>query len=228
MISCMNLLFEHEWKVLGVREPGGALTHGIAAILAVFVLVLMVVKASTTGTIWHIVGVSIFGATLVFTYSISMSSHIVPYRSARAKTIMQRLDRGAIYFLIAGTYTPICLTILRGPWGWSLLAVVWVLAIVGSITKFTGVHLPYWLPPTLYITLGWMAIVAIVPLYRILSWGGLSWLVGGGLAYTIGVVFFALEHVVRRSKWWGMHEIFHLFVILGSALHIILIWKYIL
>lgn len=220
--------FTHEWEALGVREPGAALTHGIAMAASVVALVGMLVRAVSVGTSWHIVGAAVFGTALIVTYAISMSYHIVSYASVRAKGVMQRLDRSLIYVLIAGTYTPICITVLRGPWGWSLFGAVWTLSIIGFLINMTGVALPKWLPPLLYIALGWMAIIAIVPLYRVFGWAGLGWLVGGGLAYTIGVIFFAIDRLVPRTKWWGMHELFHIFVVLGSALHFVLIWQYVL
>ena len=222
------MFYTHELEALGVREPGAALTHGIAMGASVVVLVAMIVRAFSVGTAWHIVGVAIFGLALVTTYAISMSYHIVSYAAVRGKRVMQRLDRSLIYVLIAGTYTPICITVLRGPWGWSLFGAVWLLSILGFLINITGIVLPRWLPPILYIALGWMAVIAIVPLYHVFGWYGLGWLVGGGLAYTIGVIFFAIDHLVPRTKWWGMHELFHLFVVLGSALHTILIWKYVL
>jgi len=224
----MFMYFAHELEALGMNEPGSALTHGIAAVLAPVILILLIIKAAFVGSAWHIVGVIIFGLTLMFTYSMSFSYHLVPKRYIRAKSIMQRLDHGSIYFLIAGTYTPICLTVLRGPLGWSLFGVVWALCITGSVLKFSGVHMPNWLTPIVYIALGWIAAIAIMPLYYALSIHGIYWLVGGGLAYTVAVIFFALEDYIPRTKWWGMHEIFHLFIMLGTLMHIVLIWKYIL
>ncbi|MBI5138980.1 MAG: hemolysin III family protein [Candidatus Vogelbacteria bacterium] len=222
------MFFTHELEAMGVREPGAALTHGIACIAFVVVSILLIIRAAVLGGAWHIIGVSIFSITLISTYAISMSYHLVPYRSSRAKAIMQRLDHAFIFFLIAGTYTPICLTILRGPWGWSLLATVWAVGIIGFVLKASGLHFPNWLGPLIYILLGWMAVIAIVPIYYALGWSGLAWLLGGGIAYTLGVIFFVLDRHIRRTKWWGMHEIFHLFIMLGSALHIVLIWKFVL
>jgi len=200
-----------------MNEPTSAITHLIAALLSVAALVLMVVYSTLYSDPWHIVGASIFGASLILLYTSSTVYHFLK-QGTRAKEVMRRIDHSLIYVLIAGTYTPLCLGPLRGPWGWSLFGVVWGLAIVGIILKSMN-RLNGWLSALIYVLMGWVVVVEIVPLLKLLSLEVFLWLFGGGMAYTIGVLFFALDKKVKRNKWFGMHEVFHLFVILGSFCH---------
>jgi hemolysin III len=134
-----------------------------------------------------------------------------------------------IYLLIAGTYTPICLVTLRGGWGWSLFGVVWGLAAIGVLIKlFWMERVPRAMSFALYLLMGWVAIVAVVPIVQAFSPGALGWLAAGGLFYTVGTIFLGLDAVVPRGRWWGMHEVFHLFVVAGSLAHYWLMWEYVL
>lgn len=207
------------------------LTHFVGAIFSVIGLVLLIIKASVYGSAWHIVGSSIFGVTLVILYVASSLYHVVP-RESRWKSRLQIVDHSTIFILIAGTYTPITLTALRGPWGWSIFGFVWGLAILGIICKYVGPlrrRIPHWIIVVIYALMGWIALVAIVPLIHILPGAPLWLLFSGGFAYTFGIIFFALDTVCdRHSKWYGFHEIWHLFVIAGSVCHFFLVYLYLL
>ncbi len=194
-------------------ELANSVTHGLGAVLSVLALVLLVVLAALHGTARHVVGSAIFGATLVLLYTMSTLYHAL--RNPRAKRVFKILDHSAIYLLIAGTYTPFCLATLRGGWGWSLFGVVWGLAAAGVAFKtvFTGRF--ELLSTAVYLAMGWMVMVAAVPLWRALPAPGLAWLMAGGACYTLGVAFYAW----RRLRFH--HAVWHLFVLGGSLCHVV-------
>jgi len=200
------------------REIISSLTHLIGALLSVAGLVLLVVFAAKNGNSWQIISFSLFGASLILAYCASAFYHIA-HKENRKKEILRRIDHAMIYVLIAGTYTPIALVPLRGGWGWSLFGVIWGLAIIGIIWKLLNLHMPSWLSSIIYLLLGWLIIIAIVPLLHTINLVGFLWLLGGGISYSIGVIFFGLGEMLPKKRWFGMHEIFHLFVMLGSFCH---------
>ncbi|MCM8612332.1 hemolysin III family protein [Accumulibacter sp.] len=190
-------------------EKLNAWTHLVGAVLALIGAVVLIVLAARTGDPWKIVSVSIYGATLVLLYSFSTLYH--SFRG-RAKEIFQKLDHLSIYLLIAGSYTPFCLVTLRGPWGWSLLAVVWGLAVVGSLQEFWLKSDARVLSVVIYVVMGWAVLAALPPLLQALGTAGFVWLAAGGAAYTLGIIFYALDSRLRHA-----HGIWHLFVLAGSA-----------
>ncbi len=192
-------------------ELANSITHALGAVLAVTALVLLVVFASLRGTARHIVGGSIFGAMLVLLYTMSTLYH--SFRGPRVKAVFKVLDHNAIFLLIAGTYTPFCLGPLQGPWGWTLFGLVWGLAATGITFKSIFIHRMKFLSTAIYLLMGWIAVIAIVPLWRALSPHGLAWLFGGGLCYTAGAAFYAWRSLRFH------HAIWHLFVVAGSACH---------
>jgi hemolysin III len=189
-----------------------SLTHGLGWILAIAALVVMVVFAALNGSARHVVGMTLFGACMVILYAMSTLYHA--FRGPRVKRVFRILDHSAIYLLIAGTYTPFCLTVLRGPWGWTLFGIVWGLAVAGIV--FKSVFGPRWeiLSTLTYLAMGWLALVAVLPLWRALPGWGLAGLFAGGLFYSLGTVFYAWERLQFS------HAIWHLFVIAGSACHV--------
>ncbi|MHB1359544.1 MAG: PAQR family membrane homeostasis protein TrhA [Rhodocyclaceae bacterium] len=201
-------------------EKFNALTHLIGAALALAGGVVLVTLAVQDGDPWKIVSVSIYGATLLLLYSASTLYHSV---KGRAKRILQKLDHFSIYLLIAGSYTPFCLVTLRGPWGWSLFGVVWGLAVLGILQELRPGRATRQLSVAIYVVMGWTALVAIVPLLEKLGLAGFAWLAGGGLLYTVGIIFYALDARLRHA-----HGIWHLFVIAGSAAHYVAILYYVL
>jgi hemolysin III len=202
------------------EEIANSVTHGVGFILALAALSVMVVFAAMRGTVWHIVACSVYGATLVLLFASSTLYHSLPW--PRTKAVLKIIDHSAIYLLIAGTYTPFLLISLRGPWGWSLFGIIWGLALVGVVFKvfFAG---RFKLFSTLvYIGMGWMAVVAIRPLYLGLPRGGLMWLVAGGVLYTAGTIFY----LGRRIPF--NHAIWHAFVLAGSLCHFLSVMLYVI
>ena len=154
---------------------------------------------------------------------VSALLHILGLGLSIAGTVLLIL----IFMLIAGTYTPICLVTLRGPWGWVLFGIVWACALAGLFFKIFWLEAPRWLYTVFYIAMGWAALIAIWPLTHLLSPAALLWLFGGGIVYTIGGVFYALKFPRIQSKYFGFHELFHIFILLGSACFYVLIFCFI-
>lgn len=203
---------------LRLREPVSALTHLLGAVLSVIGMVILIVLATEHGSARHIVAVSIFGASLVMMYGVSALYHASTL-SERGLGHFQRIDHVMIYVLIAGTYTPICLVVLRGWLGMLLLVAVWTLAALGVFQKIWWMHAPRWLSTALYLGMGWIAVLIARPLIAAASPGFFIWLIAGGLAYSLGAVVYATEWPRGAGKIFGFHEIWHLFVMAGSFAH---------
>jgi hemolysin III len=199
-------------------ERVNSISHLVGASLALAGLVVLVVNASQKGDPWKIVSFSIYGLTLVSLYFFSALYHSV--RGA-SKKVFQKIDHSAIYLLIAGSYTPFALVTLRGAWGWSIFGVIWGLALFGIIqdTLAPGKRI---LSVVIYLLMGWLALAAIRPLARALPEAALAGLVAGGVLYTTGVLFYALDKKISFG-----HEIFHFFVLAGSACHYFTILLYV-
>lgn len=209
------------------REPVSGLTHLLGLIASLLGLIFLVYTANKHSTTWHIVSFSIFGASLILLYTASSIYHLLPVSEKWIK-VLRRLDHIMIYVLIAGTYTPVCLIPLRGTWGWSLLGSIWFLAFLGIFFKIFWLHAPRWVSTSIYIFMGWVIIIAFLPLIRSIPTTGLIWLVVGGLLYTAGAVIYGTKRPQISLKWFGFHEIFHLFVLGGSFSHFWLMLKYIM
>ena len=201
-------------------EKFNAVSHLLGAVLALAGTVVLVVLAALGGDPWKVVGVPIYGASLVLMYSSSTLYHSV--RGRRAKDFLRKMDHQSIYLLIAGSYTPFCLVTLRGPWGWSLLGVVWGLAVAGSLQDLRPRNDARVLSVVIYLLMGWAAVVALVPMVNALGRAGFAWVASGGVFYTVGIVFYALDARLKHA-----HGIWHLFVLAGSAAHFIAILMYV-
>jgi len=210
-----------------LRDPVSGLTHLTGFLLSIAGLVLLVTYAAIDATSWHVVAFSIFGASLILLYGASTMYHLLPV-SERGITILRRIDHIMIFILIAGTYTPVCLIPLRGGWGWVLFGIVWGFAIAGVFIKLFWMSAPRWLYTGIYLAMGWMVIVAIYPLIKVLPTGALAWLAAGGLFYTVGAVIYAIKRPNLIPGIFGFHEIWHLFVMAGSFSHWWVMMKYIL
>lgn len=200
-------------------ERMNSITHLIGTSLALAGLVVLVVLAGRQGDPWKIVSFSVYGVTLTALYFFSTLYHTV--RGA-SKKVLQKIDHSAIYLLIAGTYTPFTLVTLRGAWGWSLFGVIWGLALLGIVQDALITRGRRILSVVIYLLMGWLALIAIRPLANALPGAGMAWMLAGGIFYTIGVVFYALDKKISYG-----HEIFHLFVMAGSACHYLTILVYI-
>jgi hemolysin III len=203
--------YMHNRTVSTGEEIANAITHGIGALLAVAALVVLIVMAAIRGSVWHIVSFSIFGATLVLLYFASTLYHSLTH--VKAKRVFHKFDHISIYLLIAGTYTPFCLTALRGWIGWTVLGVVWSCAILGAVLKAISVGKRIKLSTVLYVLMGWVILVAIQPLYKAMPFNGFLFLIAGGISYTIGTIFFIRNQVKYN------HSVWHVFVLGGSVLH---------
>ena len=203
---------------LRLREPVNALTHLLGAVLSVIGLVMLIIAAAEHGSTLQIVAVSIFGASLVMMYGVSALYHASTL-SERGLGHFQRIDHVMIYVLIAGSYTPICLIVLRGRLGMALLITVWALAALGLFQKIVWMHAPRWLSTALYLGMGWIAVIMVRPLIAAASPGFFFWLLAGGIAYSVGAFVYAKKWPRGRAKVFGSHEIWHLFVMAGSFAH---------
>jgi hemolysin III len=196
------------------EEIANALSHGLAFLLAVAALPVLVVFAVRRGGASDIAAAAVFGASMMLLYGVSTLYHALP--PGRAKRWFHRLDHAAIYVFIAGSYTPFALGALRGAWGWTLFGIVWSLAAAGvTIKLFNRLRHPLW-STGLYVAMGWVVLIAVVPLVQRMPGTALAWLVAGGLAYTLGAVVYLFDHRLRY-----VHFAWHLFVMVGSACHLV-------
>lgn len=194
------------------EEVANAVSHGIGFLLAVASLPILVWWAAQHGGAADVVGASLFAGTMILLYGVSTLYHALP--AGRAKHWFNRLDHAAIYVFIAGSYMPFLLGVLYGAWGWTLFGVVWAIAAFGVTAKlFNRLRHPFW-STGLYVAMGWVALIAVVPLFERLSSASLAWLVAGGLAYTLGAVVFLFDSKVRYA-----HFAWHLLVLAGSVCH---------
>jgi hemolysin III len=201
-------------------ERLNSFTHLVGAMLSVVALVSLVVLGAQDHDAYKVVSFAVYGAMLCALYTISTLYHGV--RGARVKAILQKCDHAAIYLLIAGSYTPFTLVTLRGPWGWSLFGVSWGLAAFGIVQELTLGRRTRMLSMALYVVMGWLALVAVVPLVDALPAAGAAWLLAGGLIYSGGIYFFINDERIRHG-----HGIWHLFVLAGSACQFVSIAGYV-
>jgi hemolysin III len=209
-----------------LRDPMSGLTHCIGAVLAVAGLVLLICESVNPVKPWHIISFSVFGTGLILLYTASTLYHWLPLSENGVRNL-RRLDHIMIFILIAATYTPVCLIPLRGPWGWSLFGSVWALAILGIFLKLFWLQAPRWFSTTVYIIMGWLAIAGVWPLIMTLHVGGFIWVLMGGLFYTIGAIIYATKLPNPWPNFFGFHEIFHIFVMLGSVSHFWVMYEYV-
>lgn len=193
------------------EEIANSISHGIGLILAIVATPFLVTATLRYGNTWRMVGVSVFAASMVMLYLSSTLYHAITHD--RAKQVFRTFDHCAIFLLIAGTYTPFTLGVLRGPWGWTLLGLIWILAAIGLTMKMFLRARYSWLSVILYLVMGWLVVIAAPQILRVMPLSGLAWLVAGGIAYTAGVGFYA-AHRVRYA-----HFAWHLFVIAGTVCH---------
>ena len=210
-----------------VKDPFSGFSHLAGAIMSVAGLCLLVYYASMNGTVWHIVSFSIFGASLILLYTASSIYHLLSV-SEKSIRVLRKIDHMMIYILIAGTYTPVCLIPLRGGWGWSLLISIWSIAMAGIVLKVLWFNAPRWLYTLFYLLMGWLIVIAFVPLVRTMPIAAMLWLIAGGLLYTVGAVIYGTKWPKLKSKVFGFHEVFHVFVLYGSFCHFWMMFRYIL
>ena len=209
-----------------IREPGSAITHFIAMMMAVFAAVPLLVKAGVQSGQENFLAMAIFMGSMILLYGASATYHSVDL-TGKSLRVFRKLDHMMIFVLIAGSYTPICTIVLGGTLGYGLLSVIWIIAILGIVFKMFWVTCPKWVSSVMYIAMGWLCIVAIAPIIHSLSKTSFGWLLAGGIIYTVGGVIYALKIPWFENHWknFGLHEIFHLFVMGGSLCHMILMFQ---
>jgi hemolysin III len=193
------------------EEIANSITHGIGAALSIVALVLLVVFSSRYGDIWRIVSFSIYGSTLFFLYLASTLYH--SFTNRRIKSFFRILDHSSIYLFIAGTYTPVTLVSMRGPWGWTIFGLIWAMAIGGIVAKIFLIGKYKIVSVLLYVVMGWLIIIAFKPMLQMVPKGLIIWLFIGGVCYTLGLIFYS------SKKMPYFHFIWHLFVLGGSVSH---------
>jgi len=209
-----------------IKEPFSAVSHAIGAVLAILALILLIRESIDPIKPWHIAAFSVFGSGMFLLYTASAIYHWLPVEPKYVKWL-QTMDHAMIHVLIASTYTPVCLIPLRGVWGWSLFGVIWSLTIFGILLKIFWKNLPDWFSLTFYIFMGWLSVIAIFPMIQTLQVGALVWIFIGGFFYTFGAIIHGLNKPNPIPNVVGAHEIFHLFVLFGSASHFWVMYNYI-
>lgn len=210
-----------------IREPGSAITHFVAMMMAIIAAVPLLVKAGGDSSL-NLLAMTIFMASMILLYGASATYHTVNL-TGRGLRIFKKIDHMMIFVLIAGSYTPVCMIVLDEVIGLRMLALVWIIALVGMTVKAVWVTCPKWFSSVIYIAMGWVCVLVFGELLSTLPMGAFLWLLAGGIIYTVGGVIYALKLSVFNSKhkWFGSHEIFHLFVMGGSICHFICMYLYI-
>lgn len=211
-----------------IREPINGFTHLGGAILSFAGLLAMVIKTTLTSpSPVDLAAVIIFGTSLILLYSASATYHLV-MASDKVIAFLRKIDHSMIFILIAGSYTPFCLIGLKGTQGWVLFSIISTIAVCGVLFKMIWFNCPRWISTCIYIGMGWIAVFVIKPLYQAIPFGGVMLLVLGGVFYTIGAVIYGIKPKALQFKSLGFHEIFHIFIILGSLCHFFAVFKYVI
>ena len=215
-------------KAPTLKDPGSAITHFIGMLMAIFAAVPLLIKAANHPDRVHLVSLGIFIGSMILLYAASTSYHSLNI-SPRINKILKKVDHMMISVMIAGSYTPVCLIVLKGRTGYTLCALVWGIAILGILVKAFWINCPKWFSSALYIGMGWLCVLAFTQIINSLSPSAFGWLLAGGLIYTVGGVIYALKLPLfnSRHKYFGSHVIFHLFVMGGSICHFIVMYVYI-
>jgi hemolysin III len=209
-----------------LREPVSGLTHFIGILLAVICLISLLTRIKGPFTAWHAVSFSIFGGAMILLYTFSTLYHWLPL-SGKGLEVFRKIDHITIFVFIAATYTPVCLITLRGGWGWSIFGSVWGLTVAGFFLKIFWLNAPRLLYTFIYLLMGWIILIGIWPLIEMMVPRGLLWMLIGGLFYTIGAVIYAIKRPDPWPRFFGFHEIFHLFIMLGSFSHFWMMYNYV-
>lgn len=211
-----------------IKDPGSAITHFIGMLMAIFAAFPLLIKAAHEPSRIYLISLAIYAVSLILLYAASTTYHTFDF-SERVNTILKKIDHMMIFVLIAGSYTPVCLIVLGGKLGYTLLALVWGIAAVGMLIKAFWITCPKWFSSIIYIAMGWVCVLVFGPLLNTLSTPAFLWLLAGGIIYTVGGVIYALKLPIFNSKHksFGSHEVFHLFVMGGSICHFIFMYLYV-
>lgn len=211
-----------------LKEPGSAITHFIGMLMATFAAMPLLIKAGKQPDIVHTVSLTIFIASMILLYTASTIYHSFDI-NPKINKILKKFDHLMIFILIAGSYTPICLIVVRGTLGFKLLILIWSFALIGILIKMIWINCPKWFSSIIYIAMGWTCILCFAPIMNHLSTSGFIWLLTGGIIYTLGGIIYALRLPLFESRHqnFGLHEIFHLFVMGGSICHFVLMYQFV-
>lgn len=211
-----------------IKDPGSAITHFIGMLMAIFAAFPLLIKAAHEPSRIYLISLAIYAVSLILLYAASTTYHTFDF-SERVNTILKKIDHMMIFVLIAGSYTPVCLIVLGGKLGYTLLALVWGIAAVGMLVKACWITCPKWFSSVIYIAMGWVCVLVFGPLLKTLSVPAFLWLLSGGIIYTVGGVIYALKLPLfnAKHKFFGSHEVFHLFVMGGSICHFIFMYLYV-
>ncbi len=212
-----------------LNDPVSSISHFIGAVFSIPVTIALALYGAYVGTVTHVVSYLIFGFSLFSLYTASTVYHLIPKKTTTqiAKLRARKVDHMMIYILIAGTYTPVCLISLKGVWGYTIISIIWGIALLGVIFKLFVLNdskVVRWISTSLYLLMGWLIIVAIYPLTKSVEAITLVFLALGGVSYTIGAVIYALKKPAIPVEWLDFHDVFHFFVLLGSIFHVIMMF----
>ena len=211
-----------------VKDPGSAITHFIGMMMAMLASTPLLIKAARQPDKIHMIALSIFISSMILLYGASTLYHTLDL-SEKVNKLLKKIDHMMIFVLIAGTYTPICVIALPQPLGVKLLAIVWGIALIGIVVKMFWITCPKWFSSILHIGMGWTCVLAFTQILNSLSKAGFGWLLAGGIIYTVGGIIYALKLPIfnAKHKYFGSHEIFHLFVMGGSVCHFIVMYVFV-
>ena len=211
-----------------IKDPGSAITHFIGMLMAIFAAIPLLLKAAREPSKIYIIAIAVYAASLILLYAASTTYHTFD-KSRKVNTILKKIDHMMIFVLIAGTYTPVCLIVLGDQTGWALLALVWIIAVLGIFINAFWITCPKWFSSMIYIAMGWVCILAFSKILAALPKAGFLWLLAGGIIYTLGGVIYALKLPIfnARHQYFGSHEIFHLFVMGGSLCHYMMMYQFV-
>lgn len=211
-----------------LKDPGSAITHLIGMLMATFAAIPLLIKAANNPDRIHIITLLVFIVSMILLYAASTIYHSVNL-SEHTNKLLKKIDHMMIFILIAGTYTPICLIVIQGKTGLLLLSIIWGMALLGIILKAFWVFCPKWFSSAIYIIMGWTCVLAFTPIINTLPPAAFGWLLAGGIIYTVGGIIYALKLPIfnKNHKYFGSHEIFHLFVMGGSFCHFMLMYLFV-
>lgn len=213
---------------LKIKDPGSALTHFIAMMLALFASSPLLIKAARTPGYAHVLALTIFITSMILLYAASTIYHTLDI-SPKINQTLRKMDHMMIFILIAGTYTPVCMLVLGDRTGWFLLTLVWSIALIGMLINALWITCPKWFSSFIYIAMGWICVLAFGKIISALPKSAFAWLLSGGIIYTVGGIIYALKLPLFNShhKNFGSHEIFHLFVMGGSFCHYVMMYSFV-
>lgn len=211
-----------------IKDPGSAITHFIAMMFALLAATPLLVKAARAPGLAHVLALSVFIVSMILLYAASTIYHTLDI-SPKVNKILRKVDHMMIFILIAGTYTPVCMLVLGDRTGWSLLALVWGIAMIGILINALWITCPKWFSSIVYIAMGWICVLAFGRIVDALPASAFGWLLAGGIIYTVGGIIYALKLPLfnAKFKYFGSHEVFHLFVMGGSFCHYIMMYSFV-